>query len=539
MAAKKKQTRASARSSRRALVSVYRKDGIVDLARGLVERGFELVSTGGTADALREAGLAVINVSDVTGFPEILDGRVKTLHPKVHGGILARRDEAAHMASIAEHGITPIEVVIVNLYPFEDAVAKGASFDQAVEMIDVGGPSMLRAAAKNFRHVAPVVDPADYPLLLEQLDHEGGIDGPSRLYLAQKAFRHSSRYEAAIAGYLAQCEWKSEAATFGPVESEDVFPYRLALSFEKVQDLRYGENPHQRAAFYSDLGSTLYSVAAARKIQGKELSFNNILDLDAAWRLVTELDAPACVIVKHTNPCGVGIASGNSLLEAWERAWACDSVSAFGGIVAFNRKVDAALGARLSEVFLEALIAPGFEAAAKKALAAKKNLRVMAMDTTAIHKVSGFDLRRVMGGLLAQEWDRKRFDRATCDVVTKRKPTDEEWAALELGWSVVKHVKSNAIVFANAQQTVGVGAGQMSRVDAARLAAHKAVLPLAGTIAASDAFFPFRDGVDEIAKAGATAVIQPGGSVKDEEVIKAADEHGLAMVLTGVRHFRH
>ncbi len=538
MAAKKKQNTAKL-TRRRALVSVYRKDGIVDLARGLAERGFELVSTGGTADALREAGLAVIPVSDVTGFPEILDGRVKTLHPKVHGGLLARRDQAAHMAALVEHGIAPIDVVVVNLYPFEDAVAKGASFDEAVEMIDVGGPSMLRAAAKNFRHVAPVVDPADYPLLLEQLDREGGIDGPTRLYLAQKAFRHSSRYEAAIAGYLSQCEWKDEAASYGPAEAEEVFPYRLALSFEKVQDLRYGENPHQRAAFYSDLGSTLYSVAAARKLQGKELSFNNILDLDAAWRLVTELDAPACVIVKHTNPCGVGVSAGSSLLEAWERAWACDPVSAFGGIVAFNRKVDAALGAKLAEVFLEALIAPGFEAAAKKALAAKKNLRVMAMDTTSIHKVSGFDLRRVMGGLLAQEWDRKRFDRASCDVVSKRKPSDEEWAALELGWSVVKHVKSNAIVFANAQQTVGVGAGQMSRVDAARLAAHKAALPLAGTIAASDAFFPFRDGVDEIAKAGATAVIQPGGSVKDEEVIRAADEHGLAMVFTGVRHFRH
>jgi phosphoribosylaminoimidazolecarboxamide formyltransferase/IMP cyclohydrolase len=538
MAAKKKQNTAKL-ARRRALVSVYRKDGVVELARGLAERGFELVSTGGTADALREAGLAVIAVSDVTGFPEILDGRVKTLHPKVHGGLLARRDQAPHMTALEEHGIAPIDVVVVNLYPFEDAVAKGAAFDDAVEMIDVGGPSMLRAAAKNFRHVAPVVDPADYPLLLEQLDREGGIDGPTRLYLAQKAFRHSSRYEAAIAGYLSQCVWKAEASAYGPAETEEVFPYRLALSFEKVQDLRYGENPHQRAAFYSDLGSTLYSVAAARKIQGKELSFNNILDLDAAWRLVTELDSPACVIVKHTNPCGVGVASGSSLLEAWERAWACDPVSAFGGIVAFNRKVDAALGAKLAEVFLEALIAPGFEAAAKKALAAKKNLRVMAMDTTSIHKVSGFDLRRVMGGLLAQEWDRKRFDRASCDVVSKRKPTDEEWAALELGWSVVKHVKSNAIVFANATQTVGVGAGQMSRVDAARLAAHKAALPLAGTIAASDAFFPFRDGIDEIAKAGATAVIQPGGSVKDEEVIRAADEHGLAMVFTGVRHFRH
>jgi phosphoribosylaminoimidazolecarboxamide formyltransferase/IMP cyclohydrolase len=520
---------------KRALISVYRKDGVVELARGLVSRGYEIVSTGGTAEELKKAGVKVVGVGDVTGFPEMLDGRVKTLHPKIHAGILAKREKPAHMKALAEHGIPPVDVVVVNLYPFEDKVAKGAPFDEAVENIDVGGPTMVRAAAKNFRHVAVVVDPADYNLLLEQLDREGGIDAATRLYFTQKAFRHSARYEAAIAGYFAQVEARDDG--YGVAEADDVFPYRLALSFEKVQDLRYGENPHQRAAFYSDLGSTLYSVAAARKLQGKELSFNNILDLDAAWRLVTELHDPACVIIKHTNPCGTAL--GETPLEAYERAWECDPVSAFGGILAFNRKVDATTARKIASVFVEAVIAPGFEAEAKDVLSQKKNLRVMDMDTTGIHRVTGFDLKRVMGGLLAQEWDLHQLERDKCEVVSKRKPSEEEWKALLLAWTVCKHVKSNAIVYANATQTVGVGAGQMSRVDSARFAALKAKLKLAGTVAASDAFFPFRDGVDEIAKAGATAIIQPGGSVKDEEVIAAADEHRLAMVFTGVRHFRH
>jgi len=520
---------------KRAILSVYRKDGIVELGAGLVSRGFEVVSTGGTADELRKAGIEVRGVSEVTGFPEILDGRVKTLHPAIHAGILARRDVHPHREALAAHGLAPVDVVVVNLYPFEDKVAKGASFEEAVENVDIGGPTLVRAAAKNFRDVAVVVDPADYSLLLEQLDQPGGVDASTRLYLAQKAFRHTGRYEAAIAAYFSQVEVRGE--DYRVAEAEDVFPYRLGLSFEKVQDLRYGENPHQRAAFYSDLGSTLYSVAAARKLQGKELSFNNILDLDAAWRLVTELPDPACVIVKHTNPCGVGV--GPRPLEAYERSWECDPVSAFGGILAFNRRVDAATARRIAAVFVEAVIAPGFEGEAKKALAGKKNLRVMDMDTTGIHKVAGFDLRRVMGGLLAQEWDLHRLEKDRCEVVSKRKPTSEEWKALLFGWTVAKHVKSNAIVFTSGLQTVGVGAGQMSRVDSVRFAVIKAALPLAGTVVASDAFFPFRDGVDEIAKAGATAVIQPGGSVKDEEVIAAADEHKLAMVFTGVRHFRH
>jgi len=521
--------------TRRALISVFKKDGVADLARELDARGYEIVSTGGTATELKKSKVAVVGVSKATGFPEILDGRVKTLHPAIHGGILARRDVPEHQQALSQHGIPPIDVVVVNLYPFEDKVAKGASFADALENIDIGGPAMLRAAAKNFQHVAVVVDPADYGLLVEQLDRPGGIDAATRLYFAQKAFRHTARYEAAIAGYFAQVESRPEG--FAVAESDDVFPYRLATSYEKVQDLRYGENPHQRAAFYSDLGSTLYSVAAARKVQGKELSFNNILDLDAAWRIVTEIEELACVIVKHTNPCGVGL--GASPLEAYERAWACDPTSAFGGIIAFNRRVDGDTAKKLAGVFTEAVIAPGFEAAAKKTLSAKPNLRVMDMDTTGIHRVTGYDLRRVMGGLLAQQWDLHRLDRSKCEVMTKRKPTDEEWKALGLAWTVVKHVKSNAIVFANAVQTVGVGAGQMSRVDSAKIAAQKAQLPLAGTAVASDAFFPFRDGLDEVAKAGATAVIQPGGSVKDEEVIAAADEHKLAMVFTGVRHFRH
>ena len=520
---------------KRALLSVHRKDGIVDLARGLSTRGFEILSTGGTAAELEKAKVKVTAIAKATGFPEILDGRVKTLHPAIHGGILARRDSPEHMRSLGEHGIAPVDVVVVNLYPFEDRVAKGCPFDEALESIDIGGPTLLRAAAKNFRHVAVVVDPADYSLLLEQLDREGGLDAPTRLFFAQKAFRHTARFEAAIAGYFSQVEIRE--GDFAPAEADETFPYRLGLTFEKVQDLRYGENPHQRAAFYSDLGSTLYSVASARKLQGKELSFNNILDLDAAWRLVTEFADPTCVIVKHANPCGVALGPGPA--EACGRAFASDPASAFGGIVAFNRKVDAATAKKATAQFIEALIAPGFDADALPVLAKKTNLRVMNMDTTGIHKVSGFDLHRVMGGLLAEQWDLHKLERERCEVVTKRDPSEEEWKALLFAWAVVKHVKSNAIVFANAGQTVGVGMGQTSRVDAARFAAQKAVLPTKGTVAASDGFFPFRDGIDEIAKAGATAVIQPGGSVKDEEVVAAADEHGLAMVITGVRHFRH
>jgi len=520
---------------KRAIVSVHRKDGVVDLGRGLVARGFEVVSTGGTAKALREGGVPVRGVSEVTGFPEILGGRVKTLHPAIHGGILARSDVPEHRQELEKHGVVPVTVVVVNLYPFEETVARGAAFPEVVENIDIGGPTLLRASAKNFQHVSVVVDPLDYTLLLEQLDRPQGPDPATRLYFAQKAFRHTASYEAAIAGYFHHMEEKDGA--YAATEAEEVFPYRLSLTFEKVQDLRYGENPHQRAAFYSDLGSSLRSVSAARKLQGKELSFNNILDLDAAWRLATDLEPGACVIIKHTNPCGTAL--GATPAEAWARAYAGDPVSAFGGIVAFNRRLDGEGARALSEVFLEALIAPGFEPEARDVLAAKKNLRVMDMDHTGVPGVKGLDLRRVMGGLLVQDWDLQMVDVTKCDVVSKRKPSAQELAALQLAWTVCKHVKSNAIVFANSVQTVGVGAGQMSRVDSARIAVQKAKLPLAGTAVGSDAFFPFRDGVDEIARSGATAIVQPGGSVRDEEVVAAADEHGLAMLFTGVRHFKH
>ena len=519
---------------KRALISVYKKEGVVELGRRLVALGFEILSTGGTAVSLAEAGVPVTAVSDVTGFPEILGGRVKTLHPKVFGGILARRNDE-HMADLAAPGLTPIDVVVVNLYPFEDKVAKGASFDEAIENIDIGGPSMLRAAAKNFQAVCVVVDDSDYGLLLEQLARPGGVDRTTRLFFAQKAFRHTARYETAIAAYFAEIEAVDES--FAKVPGDGVFPYRLNQSFEKVQDLRYGENPHQRAAFYSDMGSTLYSVAAARVLQGKELSFNNILDLDSAWRLVTDVDGTAVAIIKHTNPCGVG--RGASLAEAFGRAWDCDPTSAFGGIIALSTRCDAEVAARVAGSFFEAVIAPGFSADAKAMPEAQKNLRVLDMDVTSIHRVTGFDQKRVMGGILAQEWDMARFDRAACDPVSKRKPTPAEWDALGFAWNVAKHVKSNAIVFANAEQTLGIGAGQMSRVDSVKIAILKAQKPLVGTVVASDGFFPFRDNVDAIAKTGATAIIQPGGSVKDEEVVKAADELGLSMVFTGKRHFRH
>jgi phosphoribosylaminoimidazolecarboxamide formyltransferase/IMP cyclohydrolase len=518
----------------RALLSVYRKEGVVELARGLQGLGFEILSTGGTASALVDGGVAVTPVSEVTGFPEILGGRVKTLHPSVFGGILAKRTEE-HGNELSAAGISRIDVVAVNLYPFEDKVAKGAGFDEAIENIDVGGPSMVRAAAKNFQAVAVLVDPSDYTLLLEQLARPDGIDLPTRLYFAQKAFRHTARYEAAIAAYFAEIEAAGDSFTKAPVDGG--FPYRLNQSFEKIQDLRYGENPHQRAAFYSDMGSTMYSVAAARVLQGKELSYNNILDLDSAWRLVTDVDGTAVAIIKHTNPCGVG--RGSSLEEAFGRAWDCDPTSAFGGIVALSERCDAAVAARIAGSFFEAVIAPGFSGEAKALLAPKRNLRVLDMDVTSIHRVTGFDQKRVMGGVLAQEWDMARFDRESCEPVSKRKPTAAEWEALGFAWNVAKHVKSNAIVFATEQGTVGIGAGQMSRIDSVKIAIQKAQSPLKGTVVASDGFFPFRDNVDAIAKTGATAIIQPGGSVKDEEVVKTADEFGLAMVFTGKRHFRH
>lgn len=523
--------------AKRALLSVANKEGLVDFARGLQALGFEIVSSGGTAKALEAGGLRVERVSDVTGFPEILDGRVKTLHPKIHGGLLARRELASHREALEAQGISPVDVVAVNFYPFEEKVASGSPLADIIENIDIGGPAMLRAASKNFEHVAPVVDPRDYPLVLSQL--ADGLDLATRLYLAVKAFRASARYERAIASFMSRLS--VEQGELGVDEEESDFPNRLVLQFEKVQDLRYGENPHQPAAFYRDSDEVPVAVAGARKLHGKELSYNNILDLDAAWRLSSELgeERPGAVIIKHTNPCGAALA--DQLEDAYRKARATDPVSAFGSIVAFNRTVDGATARELGATFIEAIIAPGFSAEALDMLTKKKALRLLAVDDPAQRQGEGFNLCRVQGGLLVQGWDRD-LGLSQLEVVTERKPSDDELAALSFAWAVSKHVKSNAIVLANQDALVGVGAGQMSRVDSCRLAITKAEASenaLDGSVAASDAFFPFRDGLDTLADAGVTAVIQPGGSIRDDEVITAANERGVAMVFTGVRHFRH
>jgi phosphoribosylaminoimidazolecarboxamide formyltransferase/IMP cyclohydrolase len=513
--------------ARRALISVFDKRGAADLARGLVRLGIEIVSTGGTLDLLRRESIPVTAVSDVTGFPEILDGRVKTLHPRIHGGILARRPEASHRAQLAEHGITPIDLVVVNLYPFERTVAGGASFDEAVEMIDIGGPAMVRAAAKNHQGVAVVVDPDDYPAILQALESGGGtIDEAMRRRLAAKAFSHTRDYDTAIAAWLAGQE---DAAT------AVAFPSRQRVDLERVLELRYGENPHQGGAVYARTGGPGV-LGGFRQIQGKELSWNNLLDADAARKIVALFAEPAVVIVKHNNPCGVG--RGADLVEAYGRALATDPVSAFGSIIALNRPADLPVAEAMADLFVEVLIAPGFGAGARERFAAKKNLRVLECPP---YQPAGseVELRPVDGGFLAQPPDAFPDDPATWTCPTRRQPSAEERRALELAWKICRYTKSNAIVVANGDQTVGIGAGQMSRVDSCRLATEKAQLPLAGTAAASDAFFPFRDGLDALARAGITAVVQPGGSKRDDEVIAAADEQGIAMLLTGVRHFRH
>jgi phosphoribosylaminoimidazolecarboxamide formyltransferase / IMP cyclohydrolase len=512
--------------ARRALISVFDKRGAADLARGLSRLGLEVVSTGGTLDLLRREGVPVTAVSDVTGFPEILDGRVKTLHPRIHGGILARRSEESHRAQLAEHGITPIDLVVVNLYPFERTVAGGASFDDAVEMIDIGGPAMVRAAAKNHQAVAVVVDPDDYPAVLEALESGGGtIPDALRRRLAAKAFAHTRDYDTAVAAWL---------AGQGDPEKE-AFPSRLRVDLERTLELRYGENPHQGGAVYSQTGGPGV-LGGFRQLQGKELSWNNLLDADAARKIVALFAEPAVVIVKHNNPCGVG--RGADLAEAYGRALATDPVSAFGSILALNRPADLAFAEAMAGLFVEVLLAPGFGEGARERFAAKKNLRVLECPP---YRPEGgrIELRPVDGGFLAQPPDAVPDDPAAWTCPTRRQPAAEERRALELAWKVCRYVKSNAIVVANADQTVGIGAGQMSRVDSCRLATEKAQLPLAGTAAASDAFFPFRDGLDALARAGITAVVQPGGSKRDDEIIAAADEQGLAMLLTGVRHFRH
>lgn len=514
----------------RAILSVTDKTGIVEFARKLSGMAVELVSTGGTAKLLRDSGVSVKDISELTGFPEMLDGRVKTLHPKVHGGILHRRQDPGHRSAVAEHGIQPIDMVVVNLYAFEKTAAKpGVHFEELIENIDIGGPSMIRSAAKNFQDVAVVTSPSDYDAIATEMASSGGeLSAQTKWRLAQKAFATTAAYDSAIASTLERVSANGRKEFHAETEG---FPQTLRISFGKVMDLRYGENPHQKAAMYSD-GSGA-GVANARQLQGKELSYNNIVDLQAAWDLAQEFEDPVCAIIKHTNPCGT--ATAKTLVEAYRKALECDPVSAFGGVIGVNRPVDATAAEEMAKLFLEVIAAPAFDDGAKAKFSSKKNLRLVEI-TNAPQK---WVLKNVSGGILVQDADVRPLQESDLKVVTKRQPTAEEKRALLFAWKVCKHVKSNAILYARDGQTVGVGAGQMSRVDSCKIGAMKAVLPLKGTVAASDAFFPFPDGVEEIAKAGATAVIQPGGSVRDAEVIEAADRLGLAMIFTGVRHFRH
>jgi phosphoribosylaminoimidazolecarboxamide formyltransferase / IMP cyclohydrolase len=514
----------------RAILSVTDKTGLVEFARRLEGLGVELISTGGTARLLRDSAVTVKDISELTGFPEMLDGRVKTLHPKVHGGILHMRGKPEHQAAVAEHGIAPIDMVVVNLYAFEKTAAKpGVPFEELIENIDIGGPSMIRSAAKNFHDVAVVTSPADYAAIAEEMARSGGqLSLETRWRLAQKAFATTAAYDSAIASTLERVSLNGRFSL--PVESGD-FPQNLRLNFRKVTDLRYGENPHQKAAMYTDGSGT--GVANGRQLQGKELSYNNIVDLQAAWELAQDFSETMCAIIKHTNPCGA--ATGSTLVEAYKKALEADPVSAFGGVIGVNRPIDAETAAEMAKLFVEAIAAPAFEPAALEKFAAKKNLRLVEIK----HEPQKWVLKNVSGGILVQDNDIRPLSEADLKVVTTRPPTSEEKRALLFAWKVCKHVKSNAILYARDGQTVGVGAGQMSRVDSCKIGAMKAVLPVKGTVAASDAFFPFPDGVEEIAKAGATAIIQPGGSVRDQEVIDAANRLGLAMIFTGVRHFRH
>ena len=517
---------------KRALLSVTDKTGLVPFAEALAGFGVELVSTGGTARTLREAGLKVKDISDLTGFPEMLDGRVKTLHPKVHGGLLFKRGKAEHESAVAAHNIAPIDMVIVNLYAFEKTAAQpDVAFGHLIENIDIGGPSMVRSAAKNFEDVAVVTSPCDYSSLIDELNsNSGALSRATRWRLAREAFGLTAAYDTAIADTLDRIE--EAPAPDAPTESDvSNFPTTLRINLPLAQPLRYGENPHQGAALYAD-GSGR-GVAGATQLQGKELSYNNLVDLDACWDLVQEFDEPAAIIVKHTNPCGAAI--GENLLDAYRKALACDPVSAFGSIIGLNRPVDGAAAEEIASLFVEAIAAPAFSPAARERFAAKKNLRLLEVRTAPPRPI----VKHISGGMLVQDADTGRITEAELDVKTWRPPTAEELRSLLFAWRVCKHVKSNAIVYARDGQTAGIGAGQMSRVDAARFGAMKALLPLAGSVAASDAFFPFPDGLEVIAQAGATAVIQPGGSVNDQKVIEAADKLGMAMVFTGVRHFRH
>jgi phosphoribosylaminoimidazolecarboxamide formyltransferase / IMP cyclohydrolase len=511
-------------TKKRALISVSDKNGISDFAKELVSLGFEIISTGGTKKALQEQGIPVLSVSEVTGFPEILEGRVKTLNPFIHGGLLAKHDDEQHQEQLEEHNIDPIQIVCVNLYPFQQTIAKPeVTTEDAIENIDIGGPTMLRASAKNHQYVTVLVDPADYKTVIEELKADGKTTLETRRKLAAKVFRHTAAYDALIAEYMTEL-------------AQEETPETLTVTYELKQSLRYGENPHQKAAFYKKpLGST-FSIANAEQLHGKELSYNNINDADAALQIVKEFSEPAAVAVKHMNPCGIG--TGTNSFTAFEKAFAADPVSIFGGIIAFNSEVDAQTAGKLHQIFLEIIIAPSFTEEALSILTAKKNLRLLTIPFSGAKKPE-MKLTTIEGGLLAQEQDRYTLENATLSVPTKRQPTEQEWAALKLGWKVVKHVKSNAIVVAKEDMTIGIGAGQMNRVGAAEIALKQAGEKATGAALASDAFFPMDDTVEAAAKAGITAIIQPGGSIRDEDSIKKADEYGIAMVFTGVRHFKH
>ncbi|MBO8164739.1 MAG: bifunctional phosphoribosylaminoimidazolecarboxamide formyltransferase/IMP cyclohydrolase [Brevibacillus sp.] len=515
-------------NTKKALISVSDKTGIVPFARRLAELGVDIISTGGTAALLKEAGIAVTGISEVTGFPEILDGRVKTLHPVIHGGLLAVRDNPEHQQQLADHSIAPIDFVIVNLYPFKQTVANpDVTFADAIENIDIGGPTMLRAAAKNHAYVTVVVDAADYDAVLAELESEGSTTLETRRRLAAKVFRHTAAYDALIAAYLSE-------------QAGEQLPEHYTMTYEKVQDLRYGENPHQRAAFYRQPLAAAGTVATAEQLHGKELSYNNINDADAALAIVREFSEPAVVAVKHTNPCGVGI--GSTIAEACRKAYEADPVSIFGGIVAANRVIDEDTALLLKEIFLEIVLAPDFTEEALAVLREKKNLRLLRLGHLNRQQAGPFAPLRVSpvsGGLLVQEYDQRQLQEADLTVVTKRQPSPEELAQLAFAWKVVKHVKSNAIVLARDNMTIGVGAGQMNRVGAARIAIEQAGEKAAGAVLASDAFFPMPDTVEEAARAGVRAIIQPGGSIRDQDSIDACDRHGIAMIFTGIRHFKH
>lgn len=510
---------------KRALISVSDKTGIVDLAKELEKLGVEIISTGGTKNLLHDAGVKVIGISEVTGFPEILDGRVKTLHPRIHSGLLAVRDDQKHQQQLAEHEIQPIDLVVVNLYPFAQTIAKpDVTFADAIENIDIGGPSMLRAAAKNHAYLTVLVDQADYSEVIEQLQATGEVQEETRRRLAAKVFRHTAAYDSLIAEYLSN-------------QLNEPTPEKLTITFEKVQDLRYGENPHQQAAFYRYPLAVPGTVAGAEQLHGKELSYNNINDADAALAIVKEFTEPAVVAVKHTNPCGVGI--GATIEAAFDKAYGADPISIFGGIIAANRVIDQATALKMGEIFLEIIMAPDFTPEALEVLQQKKNLRLLKMGEIKPYTNTHLRYQSVAGGLLVQDQDIKGLTKDEAEVVTEREPSAEEWEQLLFAWNVVKHVKSNAIVLANDSQTVGVGAGQMNRVGAAKIAIEQAGERSSGAVLASDAFFPMPDTVEEAAKAGIKAIIQPGGSIKDKESIEAANKHGIAMVFTGARHFKH